>query len=139
MRLVAIDPGRHTGFAFFDDERVEISGMFLDDYPNVKHFLEIVEDYKPDEIVIESFRLAPQKATAQFWNEMLTPQLIGIFRFWAWDNNFPVILQPPSVKQAFPDARLKKIGLYVDVIHTRDAIRHGLYRLHFGRKKEGKA
>ena len=135
MKLVAIDPGRHTGFACFEGENVQLSGMFLDDYPNVKSFFEVVKSFHPDEIVIESFRLAPQKATAQFWDEMLTPQLIGIFRYWAWENQLPVILQPPTAKQAFPDERLKKMGLYVDVIHTRDAIRHGLYRLHFGRRK----
>lgn len=133
-KLVAIDPGPHLGFAFLKGENLHLSGMLNYTYENLEYLLDLILSFEPDEIVIEDFQLFPWKATAQSWSKMETPRIIGSLEYWAYKHEIPVVYQPPSSKQAFPDARLKKMGVYVSNDHARDAVRHGLYRI---RNKEG--
>lgn len=136
-RRVAVDPGKNTGFAFFDGEDLQLSGVaIVDSHIVTKNLFEHIVEYGPQEIVIEDFRIYSWKAQELSWDRMDTPRLIGVLDYLAWEAGIPVIYQPASCKQAFPDARLKRDGYYVSNKHTRDAIRHGLYRMHFGKKEE---
>ena len=138
MKVAALDPGKHCGFAFMElGDKLHQCGLVMDDYHYVSELLDMIDRFNPNVLVIEDFRLSPHKAMQQSWDKMETPRIIGILDYWAWQRGLPVIFQQPSTKQAFPDARLKKMGLYQSNIHTRDAIRHGLYFLHFGLKKRG--
>ena len=132
--LVAIDPGPHLGFAFFKGKNLHLSGMVNYSYESLEYLLGIISSFEPEELVIEDFYLFPSKALAQSWSKMQTPRIIGSLEYWAWKQGLPVIYQPPANKQAFPDERLKELGVYVQNDHARDAIRHGLYRLHYGRE-----
>lgn len=135
VRLVAIDPGEHIGFAFFIDDFLKTSGMFRNKHDAIEVLFNMITEFAPDELIVEDYRLYPWKAMEQSWSQLDTPRLIGIIEHWAWKNELPLILQPATAKQAFPDARLEKMDMYVPNNHTRDAIRHGLYRIRFGRKK----
>jgi hypothetical protein len=136
-RLVAIDPGtKHTGFSFFDKTDLKLSGVINSTNDNLKHFMSDIQAFAPKEIIIEKFTLFPHKALEQSWDTLRVVEVIGILKFWAWKHGYLVVIQQPSTKQAFPDARLKRDGYYVNNIHARDSIRHGLYRIHFGREKE---
>lgn len=135
-RRVSIDPGtKHTGFSFFDGKEMKLSGVIESTNDNLSTFLSQVAVFQPKEIVIEAFTLFPWKSKEQSWNTLRVVEVIGIIKYWAWKKDFPVVVQPPSFKQAFPDKRLKRDGFYVPNIHARDSIRHGLYRIRFGRKK----
>lgn len=135
-KLFSLDPGKTNGFAFFKGEDLRLAGWFLNEHETIEDIIanEVVP-FSPDEIVMESFRLYPWKAKNQFWSDFVTTEVIGIIKHFAWKNDIPVVMQPASNKQPFPDERLKKMGVYVPNNHARDAIRHGLYRLRFGKEK----
>lgn len=132
-KIVAIDPGRSSGFAFFVGEELRLSGFFKNEYRAVERMLELINSFDPDELIIESFRLYPWKAQQQFWSDFETTEIIGILKYWAWQVDIPVIMQPASNKQPFPDERLQRMNVYVTNGHARDAIRHALYRQRFGK------
>ncbi|PWA11086.1 hypothetical protein DCC39_10330 [Pueribacillus theae] len=132
-RIVAIDPGKSNGFAFFEGEELHLSGVFMNIPEAIERMFYLIDYYSPDELVIESFRLYPWKAKQQFWSDFETPEIIGVLKHWAWNRELPVIMQPASNKQPFPDERLRKMNVYVTNGHARDAIRHGLYRVRFGK------
>lgn len=138
-RIAAIDPGKSIGFAFFTGDDLELSGVYQNEHDALESLFHFLKIHDPKEIVIESFRLYPWKAKLQFWSDFETPEVIGIIKHWAWLNKYPVILQPASCKKPFPDERLKQMGYYRPNDHTRDAVRHGLYRLRFGKTKEAKS
>lgn len=132
-KLVAIDPGRTNGFAFFEGETLQLSGYIKNSHEAINRMFELILTFAPDELVVESFRLYPWKAQQQFWSDFETAEIIGIIKHWAWEQKIPVIMQPASNKQPFPDERLRKMNVYVPNNHARDAVRHGLYRLRFGK------
>lgn len=137
-KVVAIDPGPHLGFAFLKGQNLHLSGVLHYDYGNLEYLFDLITSFRPDELVIEDFLLFPNKAMAQSWSKMETPRIIGSLEYWAWKQEIPIIYQPPASKQAFPDERLKRMGVYVQNIHARDAVRHGLYRIRYRRDKRGK-
>lgn len=132
-KLVAIDPGKTIGFAFFNGEELQLSGFFNNSYSAISRMFELILMFEPDELVIESFRLYPWKAKEQYWSDFETPEIIGIIKYWAWNQNIKIVMQPASNKIPFPDERLRKLNVYVPNNHARDAVRHGLYRIKFGK------
>lgn len=98
-------------------------------------------------VICESYRLQPGKAKQQSWSSLETPQLIGCMRMTAWEKAYPFILQDPAIKARFSDEVLVELGIaekrgqyyYIQGRqtngHMRDAIRHGLYYLRYGVKK----
>lgn len=136
-KIAAIDPGEHIGFAFFDDKySTQLTGTVQGEDEALDVLFDLIKSFRPDTLVVEAFRLYPHKALQQSWSTMRTPEIIGVIKYWARQNDYPVVLQPASCKQAFPDERLRKMGLYVPNVHARDAIRHGLYRQRFGKKEK---
>lgn len=99
-----------------------------------------------DVVVCESFKLNPAKAGAQSWSYLETPQLIGFLRMVCWEHGRPFITQDPSTKARFADEVLEGIGIIEKRgkkhycmgretnLHKRDAIRHGIYFLKYGKK-----
>lgn len=120
-RLLAIDPGKTTGYALF-------IGKTLREYGTV----EGSDTYKlldllPDIVIIESFRLYPWKANQQSFSSFETVEIIGVLKFLCEQKGISYIMQPATIKTVWPDERLKSEGYYVKNRHSRDAVRHGLY------------
>lgn len=161
MRILAIDPSGNfsdregkgtTGWAYFENgELLTFGRIEAADYDELEvywHQHEVIMDHFPrlDVFVCESYKLQPSKAGAQSYSSLETPQLIGFMRMMAWTMSTPFILQDPSIKQRFTDAVLVNTGVATkkgrnhlingqpSVIHERDAIRHGLYYLRYGKK-----
>lgn len=159
--ILAFDPSGNfeegrgtTGWSVFDSQG-EL-GMFgeikatecetAEEYWD-KH-LGLITDVEPSVVVCESFHLQPSKAKQQSWSALETPQLIGLLRWYCWDNNIPIVLQKPLIKQRFTDDVLEKMGVIekrgskyyiagnLTNLHMRDSIRHGLYYKRYG--KDGK-
>lgn len=99
--IVGIDPGdQHVGYAVWD----KLNGIRSRELtPN--ECCGLIESGlpEPDVLVIEEFRLYPDKAGAQSWSPMLTAELIGALKWIAKGKGTPVVLQPAYVK--IPTAR----------------------------------
>lgn len=98
------------------------------------------------EVVCESYRLQRTKAMSQSGSSLETPQLIGYLRMFCWEMEIPFTLQDPAIKTRFNDDVLVNTGVVEKkgrsyfrngkpiTLHERDAIRHGLYYLRYGKK-----
>lgn len=134
MRVLALDPGETTGYAF-----VELaSGVSPKEArPTIRAYGVIplwhgadslVDTCRPDVIVLEAFRLYPHKAKQQYWNPMLTSQVIGAIKYIAEQRDIEVVEQSASFGLGheldttdFREVRNR---------HARAALRHALSYLH---------
>lgn len=157
MMLVSLDPSGNsseregsgtTGVAVFKDgELFTFLSVKAEDFKRTEAYWDAVRVAvsTADVIVCESYRLFGHKAKEQTGSSMETAQLIGYLRMQAWDWGVPFVLQDPSIKVRFSDDVLVETGFaelrggkhYVkenpSSIHERDAIRHGLYYLKYGK------
>ena len=157
-RILVFDPsgnfdeGKGTsGWALFVDGKLNDFGEIAsEDYVAVELYWDahrtLTEGLYPDIVVCESFKLNPAKAGAQSWSYLETPQLIGYLRMGCWHRGIEFITQDPSTKVRFADEILEGLGIiekrgkkYYCMnretnLHKRDAIRHGIYYLKYGKK-----
>lgn len=88
---------------------------------------------KWDYIIIEKFTLYPHKAKALINDPMLTPQIIGKIK--EWFEGFKIVEQSAQVGKGFwTDTKLKAAGIWPHNRHERDAVRHALQFLYFGKE-----
>jgi hypothetical protein len=136
VRVAAFDPGEMSGYAVIEADpsrpreapRILMSGQC----PWWSCFHAIL-DSAIDRVVVEEFRLFPDKALA-----LIGSEVIGVIRYLAEQGGIRVIGQPAldAKSSFFSDRRLEREG-YVDLVgrssrrHERDAIRQGLHHLHF--------
>lgn len=130
MRILAVDPGKKTGWAIAEQERgdwpVPVTGALPQD-----EFLDFVWEelagaYPPDVIVCEAYLIGPQtlkKTRGENWSL----EQIGTLRWMAhyWGREF-VLQTPAQAKVAVPDETLKLLGFWIpgQEDHERDALRH---------------
>lgn len=157
MKILAFDPSGNwregegtTGWAWFVDRK-------LTAFENIKsvnydcpesywdEHVQLIRDLQPDVVVYETYKLQAGKAMQQSWSELETPQLIGIIRHECWIHDIPRYGQDPMIKKRFNDDILVQLGiaerrgklLYINGErtndHMRDAIRHGLYFIKYGK------
>jgi len=157
--VFAIDPSGNfsdregfgtTGWAYFYNGVLkEVGATKAQDYNNQEsYWFNVAEDMMlvvPDVVVCESFRLFAHKAMQQSGSSMDTPQLIGYLRMVLYERGVPIVFQGPSCKARFSDDVMAQMGVinkkgksyYFEgnllSMHERDAIRHGLYYLKYGR------
>ena len=164
MRVLAIDPSGNwsegngiTGWAVLDGEDdqdfeiVRFGHIRAKDFKKPEAYWDAVarllfHNGILDYVVYETYRLQHGKALQQTWSELETPQLIGIIRHECWYSSIVCVGQNPSIKSRFPDSLLVETGIaqlrkgrhyikgHKTNDHERDAIRHGLYFLRYGRK-----
>ena len=97
-------------------------------------------------MVCESYKLQRNKAIQQSGSWLETPQLIGYLRVRYHNRGTPLTFQDPTIKTRFNDSVLenmevieKKSRSYFRngepiTMHERDAIRHGMYFIRYGKK-----
>lgn len=127
---LAIDPGKTTGYAFFD-----INGK-----PVKKGQIKGVEDFadwfmdldpRPTVIIYEDFILFKNKALEQTGSNMEASQVIGIIRSMARRWGVELHKQPASVlpiAQKWAGITIKEMGSH-DKTHWVSAYCHGWYWL----------
>ena len=129
MRYISIDPGETVGYSVWNGtERVEQGEL------GITEFLHKLEEKvgELDLIIYESYALRRSSAKAMIGNEFETPQVIGVIKWIAYKAGIPTVKQSPAQKKFFGDDRLKKLGLYDrGQRHSRDSVRHALYRQFF--------
>lgn len=127
--IVALDPGRTTGWATYDLGEHMHAGQWVEPLSVYSE----LSDMRPTLIVCESF-LFRQKIKIDF-----TPvEVIGVVKLFCYQSGIELVMQTPSqAKHFFTDDRLKERGLYqAGQPHANDATRHMLYYLEFGKGKQ---
>jgi len=141
LDLLAIDPGQTVGWAWFELGDGEIKKVIADQ-DNWVDFLyslkEIVENKECDfEVLIENYTIRTTTVAANLNKELLTAKVIGVIEWYCRLGGIKTTFQPAGIgNQFFDKKRLKDMDLWVvGKVHARDATRHGLWHITFG--KEG--
>lgn len=161
MKILTLDPSGNfskkegdgtTGWSIFENgELVDFGDVAAKNYDKIEQYWEAISDLidcSISVVVCESYRLFAGKATAQSNSMMETPQLIGYLRMFCYKWEIPIIFQDPKDKLRVTDPILVRQGVFElkgnkhycqgrsTNLHMRDAIRHGLYFLKYGKVKE---
>lgn len=147
MTILGLDPGESTGTAVFDIpdiiKIIPIKGdlkkwlIYEDELKDWREIASVVEQYEPQVIVFEEFRLYAEKAQSKTRSDFPEVKIIGQIEMIAETNKIPTYKQSASIAKTFyTDAKLKQLNLWMrGERHARDAIRHVLYFYDFNRKK----
>jgi hypothetical protein len=126
--LLALDPGKTTGWAIFDAK-----GRMVDmGQANMKQIEDLddkIKELKLSHIVYEDFKLFRHRATRQVGSRFEASQVIGKAETWAYKNDCEIVKQDPNIKsiaqkwsQVVPPSDHTKS-------HEIDAYNHGYYYL----------
>lgn len=132
MLVIALDPGRCTGYALAakDDDSFDI--CYGQEYWNHSELYEFIPNV--DHIICESFEFRQGK---QLGVDLYPCELIGVVNLW-YDNStaLSLTIQPATVqgkKAYFSDNLLKEMQLYQKgVEHGRSAVKHLLQWFYHG-------
>lgn len=139
-RILSLDPGHTTGWAFFTGCLLSANGqMDCKTIPKtVDCYDALLTDFDPEIVVMEDYRIYKWKAKHHAGSEMLTTRIIGCLEAltYMYNDDIPIIKQPAHVAKGFcTDDKLRDWDFYVKGHrHARDAIRHGCYYILFGGK-----
>jgi len=136
--ILAVDPGKATGIAFFEFDREVGDPVLLKTWEaTFDNFAEVIRQvlyhYPNTEVVCERFTITAQ--TAKNSQAPFSLEHIGILKQIMVDYKHPVdslIMQTPTdAKNMFDNPKLKKLGYWHrgGAGHALDAIRHGLLHL----------
>ncbi|MCI0545543.1 MAG: hypothetical protein L0Z49_14050 [Actinobacteria bacterium] len=117
MRVMAVDPGKHSGWAVLDYDGAFEAGEA--DYLDV---VDLADKLKPEVLVVEKYIIPPRA-----FNSPWSLEVIGALRWWARSKNWTVVVEQlaASAKQFADNDRLKRLGWYTKGSdHARDATRH---------------
>lgn len=126
MEYLAIDPGKTTGYAAFDE-----NGNILefDEIKGYDEFLDWFEEQKPGLVILERYR--NRGGAPNFFSDMPTNQHIGAIKRICRKRKIPVVEQDPSPALTIG---LRFLGLHTTYLgkHVPDkvsALAHGKYYL----------
>lgn len=133
MRYSALDPGRTTGYADFEDGEPIQMGEFtvaIKDWEALMDWLYVRQINKIDVLVVENYRNRPVAMTqghANTWSENLESQIIGFCRCYCMEWGIEMILQDASIKPVgYGYAGLKYVKGKAGQ-HMNDALAHASY------------
>lgn len=151
MKILSVDPGTHTGWAFVDTV-VGVAGSFCGgelqvanddpdgDYRMALDLMELAErkglGEEGDHFVVEDFILLPasvkggmNSARSGLSSVRVASSLYALLRTQGWSDD-EVYWQQPSVMTVIDSGRLKRAGMWViGSEHARDAAKHLLIHL----------
>ena len=101
MRLLALDPGEMTGYVYVDTgPSGYVSGdnivRELGSFPEADGVAPLLQRLRPDCVLLEGFRLRPQRARSQYNRTMTTSEIIGIIQTRIKAENIPMHVLPPA-------------------------------------------
>lgn len=137
MNVLALDPGKTTGAVIFTPKGV--SDIDILDWDEIEYeempqwlFIALDNPSEPvDLVVVEKYTISQRTIKSARHAEPL--DVIGGAKFLAALGGIDVRVQMASdAKTAYPDKRLRELGLYSAVggRHARDALRHALLSTH---------
>jgi hypothetical protein len=140
MRVLALDPGEATGWAWgtVTDGELEVGGWGFDPWKTVamhlatKQVLGNAREY--DVLVYEAWRLRATAAKQLIGSDMQSSQMVGCIKLCGWLSGARIVSQEPAIKPV-ADKMMGGPETYLPrstVDHDRDALRH----LHYFHLKE---
>lgn len=147
MVILGLDPGETTGTTIFEIPKevktIPVTGnmqqymKYSGELKTWEEIQNVKDQYKPDIIVFEEFRLYAEKAQSKTRSDFPEVKIIGQIELIASISNIPTFKQNASiVKNFYTDDKLKALNLWIrGNKHARDAIRHVLYFYDFNRHK----
>lgn len=124
--IVAYDPGRTTGVAYFRDYKTRGAQSVVTDQLEPHHLTlwTDIESLDPNKIVYERFQYQRRPNV-----DLYPVEVIGILKLYASMHGIPIKEQTPAqAKNLWTDEKLKKLDLWVPAKpHAMDALRHLLY------------
>lgn len=130
-RLLALDPGETTGYAYFHRGQLVESGQLSTQYvkTSIKPLSDFFDAHSTSLVVFEDYRIYSWKTDTHTWASLHTPQLLGVIETLCYlrqIKTFRQMAQQP--KQFCTDEKLELWHMYkIGERHARDAIRHGCY------------
>jgi hypothetical protein len=127
MTVLSVDPGERIGVGRWSDRgKLLFNGVItIDDFPDYLS-LDSWNDEPVHAVVMEDWRLRQGKQMAQTGSRMLTSQVIGMVRLWAYQHDAVLVLQNSQIlRVAAMHANLK-----LPKGHIKDATSaylHGYY------------
>ena len=132
MRILALDPGRTTGAAYFpDDDTFHVDQRQFDySHKTLYNYLRLVN---PDIIVCESFTYQRRDKV-----DLSPVEMIGVTKLYCERNSTPYREQSPAqAKKFWDDKKVRTCGLWLPGHpHAIDAARHLLYFMTFTLKDD---
>lgn len=121
-RLIALDPGKTTGFAIFEDDKPCNFGTMT-----TKEYFDFIATAEADYFVVEDYVIRTQKFGGfdHNFDKGIALQLIGAAKLRAYQLGATINLQPPSLK---PGAYAQMGAQYQKGkrdMHHMDALAHG--------------
>lgn len=134
-RLLALDPGETTGWAFFVDGELTKWGQAPTKLEGWSAIEEVFGALKPTHVVAENYRVYEHKLKQHANSEVYTLRLIGVIDYICFKRNIPITYQMAQSAKGFcTDSKLKTWGYWKEGMkHARDAVRHGCYYLLFNK------
>lgn len=141
-RVLALDPGNHTGWCYRQEDGKLLGGTLPEDHMDV---MQLIIKLLPEVVVFESFKLYPSKARSLAWNSFYPCEVIGVIKLMCSCYNIPTVEQAPSIKKyagSFQDdfqelaTREKEKDKHWLTEHVKDAYQHLRYYERY--KKEPK-
>lgn len=130
--LVAIDPGKATGFAIIDVTNPDFPYVVSAEELPTEAFYGRIEEvflaYQFDslEVVIEDFKIT--KRTADLTDAPWSLNLIGVTQYFCWKYKRAFTLQLPARKPFASNERLRQVNFWHvgGEGHANDALRHAM-------------
>lgn len=130
--LLAIDPGKMTGFALIDVTIPDDPWVVSAEELTVEEFYAKIEElfltnlYNNVEVVIEDFKIT--KRTADLTDAPWSLNLIGVTQYFCWKYKRVLTLQLPARKPFASNDRLRLVNFWHvgGAGHANDALRHGM-------------
>jgi|GEM_PF-2703327 hypothetical protein len=127
--IIAIDPGKTTGWFALAISPTSLQALHGQE-SDIALFLRELHRLWPEKIIVESFRIRPEKARSLSNDDLPAPRVIGAIEQWCAENKVELIFQEPSIKKAILPWLLDGLGWYAltrGQPHARDASRHMAY------------
>jgi hypothetical protein len=134
MRILAFDPGDHTGWVYYDGDLTSHNCIYGGTVVyNFSEIAAIIKGFQPNIIVYETFKLYAKAAPKLAGDQFYTCQVIGVIKYLAELEDRKYVNQDASCKQfSGTSADLirncsKSIAGWTN--HTTDALYHVFYYL----------
>lgn len=131
MRYSALDPGKKTGYADYEDETPVAMGEILCSPKDLETFYSWLQARQNiDVLIVEGYRNRPTPMTkghANTWSVNLESQIVGYCKGWCRANGVEYVEQMPDIKPVgYGMAGLKYVPGKRGT-HMQDALAHGAY------------
>jgi len=129
-RLLSIDPGKHVGWAIFENGTVKDLGAIsgVEKFDEWLH--EVPAKYGPvDVVVMEDFRLFRHKAQQQIGSRFEASQVIGLVTSWARRNKAELVMQNADILGIAPKWSKMPMPKDHSKSHHVSAYNHAFYYL----------